>query len=67
MRLTMAVEPDQIDALPPLPPLMLWARLPLQAALAALVMKATRPRQLRRRSEWSASPSTRYDAEADRC
>ncbi len=40
----MAVNPDQVKGLPPVPRWMLWARLPLQAAFAALVIRATRPR-----------------------
>jgi len=40
----MAANPDQIEGLPPMPSWLLWARLPLQAAFAALVVRATRPR-----------------------
>ena len=37
----MAVNPDQIEGLPPLPPWLLWVRLPLQGALIAWVVRAT--------------------------
>jgi len=37
----MAVNPDQIEGLPALPAWLLWARLPLQGALIAWVVKAT--------------------------
>ncbi len=40
----MAVNPDQIEGLPAIPRWLLWARLPLQAAFAALVIRATRQR-----------------------
>jgi len=40
----MAVNPDQIKGLPAIPRWMLWARLPLQGALAALAIHATGPR-----------------------
>ena len=40
----MAVHPDEIKGLPPIPRWMLWARLPFQAVFAALVIKATEPR-----------------------
>ena len=40
----MALNADDITGLPPVPRWMLWARLPFQAAFAALVMKATEPR-----------------------
>jgi len=39
----MALNPGQVKGLPPIPRWLLWARLPLQAGFAALVMKATRP------------------------
>ena len=38
----MAVNPDQIKGLPPIPRWLLWARLPLQGAFVALVLAATR-------------------------
>jgi uncharacterized membrane protein len=41
---TLAVNPDQIKGLPTIPRWMLWARLPLQGALAALAIHATGPR-----------------------
>jgi len=37
----MALHPDQIKGLPPIPRWLLWARLPFQAAFAAYVIKAT--------------------------
>ena len=40
----MALNPDQINGLPPIPRWLLWARLPLQAVFAFLVIRATRPR-----------------------
>lgn len=38
----MALNPGQVKGLPAVPRWMLWARLPLQGAFAALVVKATR-------------------------
>ncbi len=40
----MALNQDDIKGLPPVPRWLLWARLPFQAAFAALVIKATEPR-----------------------
>ncbi|MDQ3643992.1 MAG: DoxX family protein [Actinomycetota bacterium] len=40
----MAVSPDQVQGLPPIPRWVLWARLPFQVAFAALVTKATSTR-----------------------
>ncbi len=40
----MALNPEQIKGLPSVPRWLLWARLPFQAAFAALVIKATRTR-----------------------
>jgi len=37
----MALNPDDIKGLPPIPRWLLWARLPFQAAFAAHVIKAT--------------------------
>ncbi|MEK6228811.1 MAG: DoxX family protein [Actinomycetota bacterium] len=37
----MALHPDDIKGLPPIPRWLLWARLPLQAVFAAGVVKAT--------------------------
>ncbi len=37
----MALNPEQVRGIPPLPRWALWARLPFQAAFAALVIKAT--------------------------
>jgi len=37
----MALHPDDIKGLPPIPRWLLWARLPFQAAFAAHVIKAT--------------------------
>jgi len=39
----MAVNPDQIRGLPPVPRWLLWARLPVQGLFALLVIRATRP------------------------
>lgn len=39
----MAVNPDQIRGLPPLPRWALWARLPLQGGFIWWVVRATRP------------------------
>ena len=46
----MAVNPGQIEGLPAIPRWLLWARLPIQGAFAALVVKATPPRPYRARS-----------------
>jgi len=40
--LHMALNPEEIKGLPSVPPWLLWARLPLQAGFAALVVRATR-------------------------
>jgi uncharacterized membrane protein len=37
----MALHPDDIEGLPPIPRWLLWARLPFQAVFAAGVLKAT--------------------------
>ena len=39
----MAVNPDDIKGLPDVPQWALWARLPLQLAFIAWVVRATRP------------------------
>jgi len=46
----MAVNPGQIEGLPAIPRWLLWARLPIQGAFAALVVKATPPRPYGARS-----------------